>query len=126
MVPILNTNAMVTGYIAGSDHFEDLCRIGSRPDIDEAFSSSLHGGGQLTIKHDGIGLRRLDKLQYLHSLISQKIEVPPVRVCLRSFAAGKNCCMCEKCARTIASILAIGCSQPKMFGFEDYDQFGSD
>ena len=125
LVPIFKTNATINGYIAASDHFEDLCRIGSRPDIDEAFMSSLHGGGLLTIKHDGSDLRRLDKLQYIHSLISQEISVPAVRVCLRSFAGGRNCCMCEKCARTIASILAIGCAQPKMFGFDDYEKFGA-
>ena len=124
LVPISETSAMVKGYIASSNHLEDLYASGSRPDSDEAFESSLFGGGHITIAHDGVELHRFEKLDYLYQLMQQKLEIPPVRVCLRSFSGGNNCCTCEKCARTIASILAIGCSQPDMFGFDEYTKFG--
>lgn len=119
LVPLLWNKNDAIGYIASSDSLEDLSLIGSRPDIDECLKWN---NGKII--HDGVEYRRPDKVAYLCKQRLLGINIPEVKVCLRSFAAGQNCCMCEKCARTIGTILTIGSNQPELFGFHDYKKMG--
>lgn len=121
LVPLLWDSNGAIGYIASSDAWEDLSLIGSRPDIDECLKWR---GGQII--HDGTEYRRHEKVNYLCNQEKLGVWVPELKVCLRSFAAGENCCMCEKCARTIATVLTVGNNSPKSFGFSEYEKMGKD
>ena len=121
LVPLLWNSKSAIGYIASSDHIEDQSLIGSRPDLDECLKWN---NGKII--HDGTEYRRHNKVEYLCEQEKLGMKIPEIKVCLRSFAAGENCCMCEKCARTIATFLTIGNSQPELFGFHEYTKMGKE
>ena len=121
LVPLLWNSGSAIGYIASSDHIEDQSLIGSRPDLDECLKWN---DGKII--HDGTEYRRHNKVEYLCEQEKLGMKIPEIKVCLRSFAAGENCCMCEKCARTIATFLTIGNSQPELFGFHEYTKMGKE
>lgn len=82
----------------------------SDPSIDD----HLHYCGCNTV-HDGFELHRQQKVEYLVKQCN-KTEIPiHLRVCWES-EGGKNCCMCEKCCRTILSLIAEG-ADPNDYGF---------
>lgn len=66
--------------------------------------------------HDGYEYNRQDKI---HNIVEYKknncLKKIPIRVCWIS-KGGNNCCMCEKCYRTILGIIAEG-YDPIDFGF---------
>lgn len=99
-------------YIASSNCVEDgIVRCASDPQIDSnvAFCGSK-------VFHDAFEMNRMMKTNYIveyHRNHPQtRIEV---HVCWSS-NTGKNCCICEKCCRTMAGFLVAG-EDPEPFGF---------
>lgn len=87
---------------------------GSDPSIDNFVRI-----GSAYVCHDGFELSRQEKVCKLIDYAKAKRTPVKLRVCYSS-SSGKNCCTCEKCTRTILSILCEG-GNPKDFGFEDYE-----
>ena len=65
--------------------------------------------------HDGFAYTRQDKVRAICELSNTYKLQAPLRVCWIS-TGGSNCCICEKCARTILAIAAEG-YDPIDFGF---------
>ncbi len=103
-------------YFASSYSEKDDEKVpcGSDPTVDNYVRI-----GEAAIVHDGYELSRQDKVAQLCKYKEVQKKPIKLRVCYRS-AVGENCCECEKCVRTIFSILAEG-YRPVDFGF-DYDE----
>jgi hypothetical protein len=68
-----------------------------------------------TTLHDQAEHSRQDKIDHIIDFISRTKNNIHLRVCWES-SGGKNCCMCEKCYRTIMGIIASG-GDPIDYGF---------
>lgn len=100
-------------YIASSNTEKDkgnyVCA--SDPTIDNLFvAGHLHG------VHDAYEFTRQGKLDEIVRYAEKSLKQINLRVCYH-VETGRNCCRCEKCARTILEILAAG-GNPEDFGFE--------
>lgn len=104
-------------YFASSYSAQDDIKAtcGSDPSIDNFVRI-----GKAQICHDGFELSRQNKVSELCHYSSTHHKKIRLRVCYRS-GKGENCCECEKCTRTIMSILAEG-YDPRDFGFEAYKE----
>ena len=71
--------------------------------------------------HDGYFLNRQDKMHNVVHFCRENHIDQELHVCWEK-NTGKNCCACEKCYRTIASIMAEN-DDPKKFGFYDYERY---
>ena len=100
-------------YIASTFTLKDkgnyVCA--SDPTIDSYFASGFTG-----CVHDGYELSRQDKVDAIVRYFERSAARFNLRVCFH-VQSGRNCCRCEKCARTILEILAAG-GVPKDFGFD--------
>lgn len=65
---------------------------------------------------DGFDLRRIDKVMQIIAFAKEKDTALNLKVCFNP-VSGQNCCMCEKCLRTIAVIIAGG-GMPSQYGFQ--------
>lgn len=100
-------------YIASSFSHKYKFTCASDPTID----NHVHIGKCVTI-HDGYEFSRQDKIRRICEF-KRRIGLPiQLRVCWQS-SGGQNCCVCEKCYRTICGILAEG-ENPADFGFLSY------
>lgn len=68
----------------------------------------------IDVVHDGYELSRQNKVKYITEYCKKKGCSVKLRVC--SFNAG-NCCFCEKCLRSMLSIVAEGGEDMKEYGF---------
>jgi len=85
---------------------------GSRPVLDRCFSSH-----RMLIKHEGIMYSRLEKAKILAEW-SQALK--SVRVCTYNPPGRLNCGKCEKCIRTMLTLVAVGAlTKTPAFGCED-------
>lgn len=115
--PIAWMNGYEKVYIASSFTVADEpITCASHPSIDNL----LRFCGCKAI-HDGYEFNRQEKMHNVIEFckangISQKLHV-----CWQT-ETGENCCSCEKCYRTIASILAEN-ADPKLFGFDNFEAF---
>jgi len=86
----------------------------SLPQFDEVIKfSNAH------VFHDGFGKTRMDKIR---SIIEFKEEYDvkiPLHVCWQQ-RDGNNCCLCEKCMRTLVALLIYN-QDPTQYGFEQFD-----
>ncbi len=71
------------------------------------------------VVHDGYAFTRYEKIKQICEFYDPQEIKPYLRVCYHS-NEGKNCGICEKCARAIMSILLVG-SDPRAYGFQ-YDE----
>lgn len=71
--------------------------------------------GSTIVSHDGYEWNRQEKMHYILDTIDKLDINVKFHVCLRQYQQG-NCCHCEKCYRTILSILAEG-KNPNNYGF---------
>jgi hypothetical protein len=94
-----------TFYIASSHSTEFSTPWGSDPKID----NHIRYAG-VTFVHDGYEFTRHAKVAALTKIVSDNfLSTPRLHVCYENTAnAGKNCCKCEKCTRTITSLLVEG------------------
>lgn len=100
-------------YLASSHSVDFITPWGSDPRID----NHIHYSG-VSFSHDGYEYTRHAKLATLISEIRTKgLKHPTLRVCyMNASNAGANCCICEKCSRTITPLLVEG-EDPKEYGF---------
>ena len=68
-----------------------------------------------TIYHDGFYMSRMDKVKQILRYAEKNNCKFKLRVCLQEIT-GENCCLCEKCARTLFAVIA-NCCDPANFGF---------
>ena len=98
-------------YIASSNTEMDKPYVcASDPTIDNYFAVA-----DCRAFHDGYELTRQDKVDTIVQYAKGVAARVSLRVCYH-VQSGKNCCRCEKCARTILEILASG-GNPREFGF---------
>ncbi|MFP6872829.1 MAG: hypothetical protein VCA55_04900 [Verrucomicrobiales bacterium] len=72
--------------------------FGTHPMLDPKWSSEA-----ITIVHDGIDTRRIDKIRALPD-----VALRHLRVCWENLDGKYNCGRCEKCIRTLANLRALG------------------
>lgn len=94
--------------ISATHTYHVLGPLGSHPLIDPLFSS-----GSIAVVHDGAAWKRTEK--------TERVAGSPecrrfLRVCWKTGRG--NCCRCEKCYRTMATLDALGCLDQ----FESFDQ----
>lgn len=98
-------------YIASSNTEMDKPYVcASDPTIDNYFAVA-----DCRAFHDGYELTRQDKVDTIVQYAKSVAARVSLRVCYH-VQSGKNCCRCEKCARTILEILSSG-GNPREFGF---------
>ena len=68
------------------------------------------------IYHDGFEKSRTDKVRQIVDYSDRKNKEFKLRVCWEQIT-GENCCVCEKCQRTIFGIYAVG-GDPERFAFD--------
>ena len=68
------------------------------------------------VVHDGFECGRQDKVHDVVDYVNRTGNQLSLRVCWES-QSGRNCCHCEKCYRTMASIMAE-CADPVDYGFD--------
>lgn len=107
-------------YIASSFDEESGERVqcASDPSIDNNirfFGAEVH--------HDGYQSSRIEKLRHITKWADENDKAIYLRVCHsrpNGIKNGRNCCMCEKCFRTICALYALH-EDPNRFGFEVKD-----
>ncbi len=102
------TDIKIAATYSAKDPVLQTCA--SYPSIDETLSFC-----GCRIYHDGFGKSRLDKVRQIVQFMKKTGKKINLRVCWEQIT-GENCCICEKCARTIFGIYAAG-GDPEDFGF---------
>ncbi|MCI5973089.1 MAG: polysaccharide pyruvyl transferase family protein, partial [Candidatus Methanomethylophilus alvus] len=100
-------------YIAGSynSKYEMNATCASVPQIDENIKAA-----SISVIHNGFGDTRIDKVNKIIDFYKNTNKKIYLRVCWES-RTGYNCCICNKCLRTIA-ILLHNDVLPQDFGFD--------
>ena len=70
------------------------------------------------VYHDGFECTRQNKIENVVKYSKENKISFPLHVCWRS-QTGENCCVCEKCLRTLTALLSIG-ADPDAYGFVGY------
>ena len=86
---------------------------GSNPKLDNSISYV-----KTKFQHHGYEFTRQEKVKRLIKKCElEGLPFPSLRVCYKNkLNAGENCCICEKCSRTMTSLWAEG-NNPEEFGF---------
>lgn len=102
-------------YIASTHSTHDKnVRCSSHPTTDNCIK---YCGCQVV--HDGFEFRRQNKIRNIIDFSKTHPSLPiNLHVCWKT-QTGENCCICEKCARTIYAILIEG-GDPKKMGFPTF------
>lgn len=113
VAPVARAMGLTRVYIASSFTEADkgTYTVASDPTID----NHVHYCGARAV-HDGYELERQAKVDLICREAERTGIYPAIHVCWES-AGGRNCCQCEKCLRTIYSIVAAG-GRPADFGFD--------
>ena len=69
--------------------------------------------------HNGYELDRTDKVRNIVNFSKENNIKIPIKVCFATHD-GNNCCVCDKCSRTILSIISEN-ADPNEYGFEVND-----
>jgi len=77
-----------------------------------SLTDSLLSSGAFKVLPDGAGFQRYEKLA---ALAAWREGLDELRVCWRNPIHDENCCVCEKCIRTILSFRAAGLDLPRSF-----------
>lgn len=115
VAPLAYLNNYTTLFIASSNPRKpdsQIVKWGSMPEID-----NLIAMGSCQIIHDGVEFNRQDKVKFVVDKSSSLIMKPQIRVCYSELRTDGNCNVCEKCLRTIFSIMIAG-ANPMDFGFK--------
>lgn len=112
MAPLAYSEGLTRIYIASTYTAADIGKVtsASDPSIDNFVRF-----GSCEIVHDGYESNRQDKVAYLVNYSQDHHDPLDLRVCYTS-RGGKNCCVCEKCCRTITAIL-LEDGNPYDYGF---------
>lgn len=111
--PLLLSKGYKKFYIASSYCWDNPYPQAALPFIDHNIKFA-----DIAVIHDGFDLTRAQKNEYLaRECKKQNINYLFMRVCVKNFKSGKNCCKCEKCLRTITGFLILGEDLSK-YGFK--------
>jgi len=112
LAPIAYKRGCKSIIISSSFSYKDPMRVraGSHPALDE----SIRFFG-CRIKHCDFTITRQEKLAHICKSQLEAANAIPLRVCWQT-RTGKNCCLCEKCLRTIYGLYAEN-QDPVKFGF---------
>ncbi len=113
--PLAYLKRWKTVYIASTNTIKDKLICASDPTIDNNVRLVSTG-----VWHDQYECTRQQKVQHIVEYCREKGSDVQLRVCWQS-AGGSNCCLCEKCARTLYNLLAEG-AEPFSYGFDSYNQ----
>lgn len=111
VAPLAYLNNYRNIYFASSHDRKENSEVfirGSMPEIDNNIKF-VDG----RIVHDGEKLTRQEKVNY----IVESAKHPKLRVCYSELKKGLNCSKCEKCVRTIFSLMVAG-DNPDRYGFK--------
>ena len=113
MAPLSSAYALSRAYIASSHSTGFIAPWGSDPRIDNHIQYN-----SLKFYHDGFELTRHGKIRELIRISKiNRISLPNLRVCYSNKKnAAENCCICEKCSRTMTG-LWVEAENPLNFGF---------
>lgn len=100
---------LIPSSYSAKDNGISICA--SNPFIDEFFTFA-----ECKTYHDSFYMSRMDKVKHIVRFAKDTNIKINLRVCWVHIT-GYNCCLCEKCARTIFAIIAVG-GDPCDFGFE--------
>ena len=101
------SNLLMRVYISASDSIPTLRLIGQhnfKPHGSHPLLDPLYSSYNLSVKHDGIELSRLDKTRLI---AHWDTALRHIKVCGPNWP-GVNCCRCEKCVRTMLELMAAG------------------
>lgn len=115
--PIAYKMGLKTIYIASSYSPEYVGKYtcGSDPTIDN-FTRFVDA----SIVHDSYAVNRQEKIKNICDYRKKSGIASPLRVCWRS-KEGVNCCVCEKCCRTMLGIM-VEDENPADYGFPYYNE----
>lgn len=99
-------------YIASSYTKKDKVTCASHPSIDNYVRFC-----NTQIIHDQYEYNRQEKIEHIIQYTNKINKFPYIHVCWES-KGGENCCICEKCCRTIMGIYAAN-GDAKKYGFEN-------
>lgn len=113
LAPFDYLNHVPVNYIASSFTEKQVghVRCVNYPFIDDCVSIA-----STKSKEDGFEYRRIDKINNIVDFSEKQGVKLNLKVCFHP-VFGQNCCVCEKCLRTIAIIIACG-GTPSQYGFE--------
>lgn len=96
--------------IASSYHSSYNHHYGSEPVIDNNIRWS-----DLRVSHDGYDITRMRKVSEISDYVKETDVYPPLRVCNQApiYEKDLNCGKCEKCLRTMTSLLSFGLDPEK-------------
>lgn len=101
-------------YIASSFTEKDAVTCASHPTIDNFVKFC-----NTQIVHDQYEYNRQEKIEHIVKYTNEVNKFPYIHVCWEH-TGGENCCICEKCCRTIIGIYAAN-GNAKQYGFEKCD-----
>jgi hypothetical protein len=112
---LLFENSYSVGLIASSRSYANMrFPYGSNLITDRLLSSD-----RFEIIHDGAGYSRSEKVEVISSW---KEALKYLRVCWQIDKLDENCCVCEKCIRTILNFRALGLDRPECFEHDATDK----
>ena len=113
IAPLMVKYNLNLAYIASSHSIKFTAPWGSDPKIDNLIEYS-----ELKFLHDGFDLTRHDKVNEILKICSKKnYLLPQLRVCYSNENNnGENCCICEKCSRTMTAFWVEN-KNPNKIGF---------
>lgn len=114
MSPYASAEKLSRAYIASTHSKEFNSPWGSSPEIDNQIKYL-----SLQFFHDGYDYTRHGKVKGTIKLFKENdVQTPFLRVCYSNKKnAGENCCLCEKCSRTMTA-LWVESEDPQSFGFQ--------
>ena len=86
--------------IASSEQLQDVDPYGSHPMLDPNYSSS-----NLRVRHGSILMSRLEKTKLV---ADWDVALNQMKPCTRNLHGQLNCGRCEKCIRTMTTLIALG------------------
>lgn len=111
--PYAYLKGLSTVYIASSNSPEEVdVRCASDPTLDNHVRFV-----NCRVIHDGYEFGRQAKVHNIVEYVRRTGDQVSLHVCWES-QAGRNCCECEKCYRTMVGLMAEG-EDPAPYGFED-------
>jgi hypothetical protein len=122
MAPLVAARMIPNAYIAASHSQAFPMPWGSLPQVDNQIAYL-----NARFIHDGYEYTRQQKMRFVVDQVRKsELTLPLLRVCYSKiwlhrnraeYNAGENCCICEKCTRTISALLVEG-ADPRQFGFD--------
>lgn len=109
--PLMYKHRIEQLYVPGTFSIHWLEPIASEPRIDNHIQF-----GFSSVYHDQFDKNRQEKLVVVKNYYEEYQEKINIRVCYEG-TGGTNCCICEKCNRTIIGLMVLGL-EARDFGFQ--------